>query len=533
MASSLILLSVLMPLSVRGSEPDEGGTVFPWQDGSAVLVGAYMGGYRNISEGVSAAKDGQTVYIAPGLYRENVLVDKSVRLVGLFDRYIGINGMGGNYAVRMTANGAGIEDIVVLNATNGIEVVSCNDVNITMCKAFYCNIGLSLANCTRTLVDGCTFMRNGGAGMYLADTMDVHVKNTASSENGYGFGMYYAPFTTFENCTASFNSKAGFYLYWLSFGTRILNASCTLNGIGIHVLDVDDVLVKGCDLGINIRYGIHLMSQDSLVENCSISTLEGDGIMVENSERVLIVNNSVQSCETGVVLATSNNISLINNILRDNRIGIKLSRGSNGNTIRMNDIQKSYSFDVSAINCGQNEWSHNYWPDSELNDNDGDGLFDGQYIIGGDPQDMDCSPRAFPLKKYRAVSRIFWEGEPTENRTIYLDGSHSWPPSEIVKYNWTVSGCGIHLSSNSSRITVSPAGSGNLSIELRVWTNSSRDDHYLVILVRDDVDQVNENGPDTVMMVFIALVVIGSISILVVLTLYRRFRRPLPPAPRW
>lgn len=376
------------------------------------------------------------------------------------------------------------------------------------------------------------FKRNGGAGMHLADTMDVRVNSTESSENGYGFAMYYAPYTTFENCTANFNSKAGFHLYWLSFGTRILNASCTLNDIGVHVLDVDDVTIKGCNLKYNVHCGIHVMSRDSRIEYCKITTVEGDGILIENSERVIIVNNSVRSCEIGIILATSNNISLSNNTLRDNRIGIKLSRGSHGNTIRMNDILKSYSIDVSAITCGQNEWSYNYWPDSMFNDEDGDGLFDNDYQIVGDPPDRDRSPRAFPLKNNRVVPRILWSGEPTENRTIYLDGSHSWPPSEIVRYNWTVSGCGIYISSNSSVVTVYPAGSGNLSIGLRVWTYSSNDEYYQVIHIKKEAHQYEAREIGVFRTVFIVLVVSVSVIMIASLNIYRRLRRPLPPVPR-
>jgi nitrous oxidase accessory protein len=491
-----------------------------------------MGGYRNISKGVSAAKDGQTVYIAPGLYRENVLVDKSVRLVGLFDRYIGINGMGGNYAVRMTANGAGIEDIVVLNATNGIEVVSCNDVNITMCKAFYCNIGLSLANCTGTLVDGCTFMRNGGAGMYLADTMDVHVKNTASSENGYGFGMYYAPYTTFENCTANFNSKAGFYLYWLSFGTRILNASCTLNDMGVHVLDVDDVTIMGCTLEVNVHCGIHMMSRDSRIEDCQITTDEGDGILLENSEQVLVRGNYVGSSDRGIVLSSTAGSLLRNNTLNQNEVGIKLARGSTGNTIEDNDLLLSSSLQTTALTCGDNLWSGNYWQDSSGMDLDSDGVHDAPYLIDGHPTDTDDRPRAFPRSEWFLAPEVHWTGDLVANGTIDLSSS-TRPVVSTVNYLWTVLGCGLDQRHNTSDISVSPLRPGNLSVTLEAFDGTHYDQYTLVLTILEPTPDDREGGLGILRAFFLILTLFISFGILVVLTMMRRFRRPLPPAPRW
>jgi nitrous oxidase accessory protein len=70
------------------------------------------GGYSNIQAAVNDANPGDTVALEPGVYRENIVLNKSVTLVGSGDETILLGG-GPNPVITVAADDVEIRDLMV------------------------------------------------------------------------------------------------------------------------------------------------------------------------------------------------------------------------------------------------------------------------------------------------------------------------------------------------------------------------------------------------------------------------------------
>src|SRR5512136_2135998 len=83
--------------------------------------------YRTIGEAVVAASNGDTIYLKPGIYREEVVLDKSLNLTPLNGETepIVLDGKGLKKGILITADNCSIEGLTVTNFNaSGIEIRS-------------------------------------------------------------------------------------------------------------------------------------------------------------------------------------------------------------------------------------------------------------------------------------------------------------------------------------------------------------------------------------------------------------------------
>jgi nitrous oxidase accessory protein len=87
---------------------------------SAILtVGDRSQDYDSIQEAIESASEGDTILVHPGIYHENIVVDKRLDLIGLENPIIDA---GGDYekgpGVTIIADGMLIEGFTIMNSTN-------------------------------------------------------------------------------------------------------------------------------------------------------------------------------------------------------------------------------------------------------------------------------------------------------------------------------------------------------------------------------------------------------------------------------
>lgn len=163
--------------------------------------------------------------------------------------------------------------------------------------------------------------------------------------------------------------------------------------------------IEGLSRGIAIAYGSNsnliLESGASLtIKNATVITgkhgvsglhVEGDGALY-----ITVSSNAVAESTTGIVLEWGNNLVFENAVVECDTGLVVLEEGI-GNEIYQNDFVFN---NVQAIDRGVTRWSHgvlgqeevgNYWSDYTGVDNDGDGIGDTAYHIGGSVYDR------FPL----------------------------------------------------------------------------------------------------------------------------------------
>lgn len=132
---------------------------------------------ESIQQAINIANDGDIIYVKHGIYRENIIVNKKINLIG--ENAI-IDGSGMD-AIWVTVNHVNISGFQIINSTKGIYVFG-DYVTIKKCwlKSNYCGIYISGKNCviylnnfTQNEKNACDLFSNkwdnGSIGNYWSD----------------------------------------------------------------------------------------------------------------------------------------------------------------------------------------------------------------------------------------------------------------------------------------------------------------------------------------------------------------------------
>ncbi|MEA2053403.1 MAG: NosD domain-containing protein, partial [Euryarchaeota archaeon] len=225
--------------------------------------------YSSIQEAINAVSVDDTVIVHKGTYNENVVLNKSLSLIG--EGYPSVDAQQKGSAIRITADGCVVKGFRCVNAkylpNAGISVESCSNV---------------IANNTCTK-NNCAIILDGNS-------------SGGSSSN------------TIENNTCFENCQDGIFLF-RSSDSRIINNTCR----------------KNYDIGITLWYS----SNDTIANNTFESCY--DGIQLSYSSNNIIMNNEIhENYENGIHLRwdSSNNYIYLNEFV-NNSLNTNSNRSDN------------------------------------------------------------------------------------------------------------------------------------------------------------------------------------------------------------
>lgn len=244
-----------------------------------------------IGRRIAAARNGDTIEVPPGTYYENILIDKSITLVGVGRPIIDGGGRGRdiieitapdvtvrgllirntgtdldkeNAAIRVLAPRAVIEDNILQDILFGIDlrmapgsIVRGNAVGGKQLDIARRGDGIRLWRSDDTLIEGNTI--HDGRDAILWYSQDVVVRRNRSFRCRYGFHLMFSNSVTIEENELSDNS-VGVYLMYSSIvemhrNRLIRNRGPSGYGIGLKEVDqftIGDNLIVGNRVGIYI-----------------------------------------------------------------------------------------------------------------------------------------------------------------------------------------------------------------------------------------------------------------------------------------
>jgi parallel beta-helix repeat protein len=337
-----MLLSTTLTFSVNFQK----GTVEYNTALGAVL--SVPGSYTTIQQAINAATDGDTINVSPGTYNENVVVNKTVSLVGAGGETTIIDGQNIDITVRVSASNVAISGFLI---TKG----NMESLHIAP-TAFFCNIydntvsfgreyGISLFGGNHQ-VHG-NFVHdigdiNGNGAIEIAQSSYSSVyNNTVYSTIGptRGIGINNGSFNQVYNNTV-YSSNSGVQVDWYSNNNSIFNNkfyNC-LNGISfLNSAHDNQIFDNQISLSANAIY-LDSGAYGNLIQNNKI-TNNSVGFLIRNSTSNNIYSNVVDGTSTGITLDSysSNNFISYNNVT-NNRNGISIGRYCSNVTISDNFI---------------------------------------------------------------------------------------------------------------------------------------------------------------------------------------------------
>ena len=313
--------------------------------------------YASIQEAIGAASAGDTVMVRNGAYSENVVLNKSLSLIG--EDLPTVDAQQNGSAIEITADSCVVNGFRCVNAkyprNAGISVLESNSnfiENITCCEKN--NIGILLMDSSNNTISNNEIYENCNNGIELRDSSNNTISNNKIYENcNNGIASDRSSNNRIMNNEIHENNYDGIALWW----------NCANNTITNNTLD-------GNDCGICLSESLN-----NWIINNKIRENNGNGIVLWDSYFNTIFNNEIyENYQTGIDLwDSSNNLIYLNDFVK-NTDNI-YSDSSDNFWVSMSKITYVYNEKEYESHLG------NYWDDYTGQDEDGNGIGETPYDI--------------------------------------------------------------------------------------------------------------------------------------------------------
>jgi parallel beta-helix repeat protein len=132
------------------------------------------GGYSNVQAAIKEASPGDTVALEPGVYRESIVLNKSITLVGSGDDTI-LLGSGPNPVLAVTADDIEIRNLRVSYCLFGVQAAEVSGLTVSGCSFVNCSVGILIDSCTEVEVERCNIADSMYAAVTVIESANVTV----------------------------------------------------------------------------------------------------------------------------------------------------------------------------------------------------------------------------------------------------------------------------------------------------------------------------------------------------------------------
>jgi parallel beta-helix repeat protein len=194
--------------------------------------------YETIQEAIDGANPGDTLIISAGIYREKVVINKAISLIGENKENTVLNGSSSGDGFRVISNNVKIKNFTIMNFEHGIYIDKSQNVSIEDMNMLGNYYGVRALYSRQIQIRRCFML--GSHGVVLDRS------NQSSIENNF-----------FKGYGAASSGGDGVFLEGASFNTIGENVMTFLR-ISLYMVDSDSNVVRnnilnGSNYGIQIR----------------------------------------------------------------------------------------------------------------------------------------------------------------------------------------------------------------------------------------------------------------------------------------
>lgn len=333
--------------------------------------------YLSPAEAIAAARPGDTIRVAAGLYRGSLSLDRRVVLIGTPGAVL--DGGRSGTVVSVTGDSAEIRGFRITHSGTSLNQDDA---------------AVKLVRCTGCAVVGNT-IESSLHGIYLLSSHDVLISDNRirghpglqEAWRGNGIHLYNSTHVEITGNTLR-ATRDGMYFSFASFSTVIGN---DVSGVryGLHYMYSDDNSFSGNRFTRNAAGAAIMFSKRIIFRDNTFSEHVGYrayGILLQTADQVTAERNVIQGNLTGLFLDGSTGSVFTDNTISGNGVGIDMMASSEGNTFTANVITDNRTAVRKVLGAGENSWDAggrgNFWGDRSIYDLDGDGTGDRPYIAG-------------------------------------------------------------------------------------------------------------------------------------------------------
>ena len=261
--------------------------------------------FPTIQAAINNASDGDTVFVYNGTYFENVVVNKTIMLVGEDRDTTIIDGDGNSFAIHVPSDNVSISGFKIRNS--GSQIVQIFNVD----------------NCNLT----GNIVTDGSVGVYLLNAKGSYIGNNNVSNTQIGIRLESCDRNTLKNNNVTLNQDTGVYIVHSS-----------------NIVASANFLVENIKQGLYLKYSSGNIVKENLVAD------NGAGIQLHYSTDNTIVDNDLTgNSEEGLNLYYSTGNVINSNVVTRNCLGTRLAY-SGSNTLKSNHIASNdYDFEIEAV----------------------------------------------------------------------------------------------------------------------------------------------------------------------------------------
>ncbi|HEC80947.1 MAG TPA: PKD domain-containing protein [Thermoplasmatales archaeon] len=266
--------------------------------------------FNKIEDAINAVTEDGTIYVSSGIYHENLVIAKTLNLVGENKENTIIDGGENGVVVNISADNVTLSNLTIKNSTkdwgySGVHVYHASKVIIKDCVISNNFVGIHLSNVKNSsIADNMIYSNYAGLTLIYNSTSNS-ISNNLIGYNEYGGGIDLCGFccnNLVEHNQIEHNLGYGIGLSWNSNNNRFIeNQVCNNSGSGIVSAWVGLIgknstahhnEITGNTICSNKEYGIYLYgSNGNTVVNNHVFNNTQCGIKLENCSNSLIYNN--------------------------------------------------------------------------------------------------------------------------------------------------------------------------------------------------------------------------------------------------
>ena len=230
------------------------------------------GNFSKIQDSIDAANSGDTIYVYNGTYFENIVIDKSITLIGENRINTIIDGRVAGNVIKVNAGHVMIKNFTIQHSglifpNSGINLSSDNNLieNNLIIDNFY---GMTLYKANKNIIRGNIIQNDDHCGIYMSFSSDnTIVDNTIQYNNYNGIGLYdSSDDNSIKNNNLNNNDFCAVNIR-ISSNNMIFGNNITDNYIGIHLPHSENFIEDNIFLGneINIDRDSFLSRSESIL----------------------------------------------------------------------------------------------------------------------------------------------------------------------------------------------------------------------------------------------------------------------------
>ena len=262
---TLFVLSLILNYNIETVKASDGNVVY--------VGGTDSSNYTFIQDAINDSNEGDYIFVYSGNYSENIIINRSVSLIGIDKKNVTIYGNDGLYSVLIKSSNVTISNFTIEKGNVGILISGsnfkfCNITNNVITSNYE---GIRMTNTSDNYISNNLFFNIINTGVVLYESSNNIIFNNTFIElnKAIFLGRWSNNNLLSENNITVYNH--GIYLDY-SFKNQVLNNLINNGDFGVYLSSSKNNTISNNSIGYNNQIGIYTINSDEnfITENIFI-----------------------------------------------------------------------------------------------------------------------------------------------------------------------------------------------------------------------------------------------------------------------